>query len=90
MRNCECCVHQARPNGGFKPISFLFRVALLYAALVVTGGTLMNTGHPVAAEAGGLIRQLTFVDPAISWADAKGLAGLAGGLRLMAGGIPIG
>ncbi len=90
MRPCECVYHQSQPQSGFRPLSFLFRVLLLYVALVVTGGTLINTGHPVATEAGRLIQQFTFVDPAIAWADAKGLGGLAGGLRMMAGGIPIG
>jgi hypothetical protein len=89
MRSCACCVHQSVPRSGFRPLSALFQIVLLYAALVVTGGTLINTGHPVAVEAGQLIKSVTFVEPAIGWADAKGFGGLAGGLRMMAGGIPL-
>ena len=89
MRSCPCCVDRSGSRGSFRPVSLLFQIALLYAALVAAGGTLINTGHPVAVEAGELIQAATFVDPAIAWADARGFQAVAGGLRVLAGGIPI-
>ena len=89
MRSCARCVRHQEPRSGFHPLSLLFQIVLLYAALVAAGGTLINTGHPVAVEAGRLIQAVTFVDPAISWANARGFQALASGLRLLAGGIPL-
>ena len=89
MRSCACCANQPVSRSGFRPVSLLFQMVLLYAALVAAGGTLINTGNPVAVETGKLIQAATFVDPAIAWADARGFQGLAGGLRILAGGIPI-
>lgn len=68
-------------------ISTLFKVVLLYVALVVTSGTLINTHHPVAVESGRLIQTLTFVDPAIQWTAMHGYSGVARGLQALAHGI---
>jgi hypothetical protein len=57
---------------------------------VVTGGTLMNTGHPVAMEAGHLLHVVTLIDPAIYWADMQGVEPVAHGLRFISHGVPIG
>ncbi len=89
MCPCPCC-QQVERQRRFRPIAFLFQLIVLYVMLVLGGGTLINTGHPVAQEAGRLIQTVTLVDPAIQWADNHGLNPLAGGLRLVAGGLPVG
>jgi hypothetical protein len=60
---------------------------LLYVGLIFTGGTLIHTGHPVAVETGRLIHTVTFVEPAIKWANSRGFAPLAYGLRTVADGM---
>ena len=92
--NC-CCHHdhcgddgRPRRTGGF--FRTLFSVLLLYATLVFGGGTLINTGHPVAVEAGRLMQLVTFVEPTIGWASHRGYKPLATGLRRLAAGAPIG
>jgi hypothetical protein len=75
MCHCGCCV-QSEPKKK--------------RLLVVTGGTLMNTGHPVAMEAGHLLHVVTLIDPAIYWADMQGVEPVAHGLRFISHGVPIG
>ena len=87
MCQCACCAEPARK--GFRPFVFLFNLLLAWVLLVVGGGTLINTGLPVAVEAGQLIHTVTFVDPTIGWAEARGLETLGHGLRLISHGIPV-
>ncbi len=88
MCPCPCC-QQVERRRRFRPIAFLFQFIVLYMMLVLGGGTLINTGHPVAEEAGRLLQTVTLVDPAIQWADSHGLNPVAGGLRLAAGGLRV-
>ncbi len=88
MCPCPCC-QQVERRRRFRPIAFLFQLVVLYMMLVLGGGTLINTGHPVAEEAGRLLHTVTLVDPAIQWAENHGLNPVAGGLRLAAGGLPV-
>ena len=55
--------------------------------MVFAGGTLINTRHPVAAEAGRLIQTVTFIQPAINWTHNHGYPGAAYGLSVLAHGI---
>ena len=92
---CECCCNrendQPRPRNrrGFRPIRTILHVLLLYGLLVFGGGTLINTGHPVAVETGRLIHTVTFVEPSIYWAQSSGHDALAGGLRILAHGVDL-
>ena len=70
-------------------MSFLFKFVFAYAMLVLISGTLINTGNAVASEAGQLVQTVLFVDPAIAWAETRGIEPLAGGLRFVASGIPV-
>jgi hypothetical protein len=89
MCQCACCTRQeSRPR--FRPVGLILNLALAWLLLVVTGGPLINTGHPVAVEAGRLIRVVTLVDPAIMWADDRGVEPVAEGLRILSHGIPLG
>ncbi|MHC4102376.1 MAG: hypothetical protein ACYS15_12985 [Planctomycetota bacterium] len=90
MCQCGCCVQAEPKKKRFRPFAFLFNMALVWLLLVVTGGTLMNTGHPVAVEAGHLLHVVTLIDPAIYWADMQGVEPVAHGLRFISHGIPIG
>ncbi|MHC4218208.1 MAG: hypothetical protein ACYSU7_07085 [Planctomycetota bacterium] len=90
MCQCGCCVRSEPRKKGFRPIAFLLNMVLVWLLLVVSGGTLINTGHPVAVEAGRLLHVVTFVDPAIIWADTQGVAPVSHGLRLLSHGIPVG
>ncbi|MHC5023271.1 MAG: hypothetical protein ACYTGG_05095 [Planctomycetota bacterium] len=63
---------------------------MLYVLMVFGGGTLINTGHPVAVEVGRMLHLVTFVEPTISWADHAGHDALAGGLRVLAHGVNVG
>ena len=82
----HCCNYAPPARRSPGVISTLFKVLLVYVGLVFAGGTLINTGHPVAAESGRLIHTITFVDPAIRWTQSHGWTHLAGGLQLVAGG----
>lgn len=79
----SCC--SRRHGGGL--ISGLFKLVLLWVGLVFAGGTLINTGHPVAVESGRLIQTVTFVDPAIRWTQSHGYGAVAYGLQAVAGGM---
>ena len=89
MCQCACCGTEVTKRRGFRPVGFLFNMAIAWLVLVVGGGTLINTGHPVATEAGRLIQTVTFVEPATYWADSQGLRHVAVGLRLLSHGIPV-
>ncbi len=79
----------AKPRRRRRPIAFLLNLVLGYLLLVIGGGTLINTGHPVAEEAGRLLHVVTFVEPTIRWADSKDLGTAAYGLRLISHGVPV-
>ncbi len=87
MARCECCQTKTRRPFGF--FSLLFNLLLVYLVLVVGGGTLINTGHPVAVEVGQLFHLVTFVDPTITWADGQGHEPLATTVRFLSNGVPI-
>ena len=90
-RCCQCGCKPERRRGG---VSGLFKAAitlmLIYGSLVFGSGTLMNTGHPVAVEAGRLIQVVTFVEPTINWVERVGHPILASGLTRLASGVEIG
>lgn len=89
MCQCTCCGFRETRRRGFRPIALLFNLALAWLVLVVGGGTLINTGHPVATEVGRLIHTVTLVEPATLWADSQHLGPMANGLRLLSHGIPV-
>ncbi|MCP3902972.1 MAG: hypothetical protein GY715_04985 [Planctomycetes bacterium] len=92
---CNCCCHHDEeaprrrrgPIGGL--VRLLFMVALAWVTLVFGGGTLQRVDHPVAQEAGRMMQFVSFVGPAIYWADGHGHEPLSRGLRMLAHGIPI-
>ncbi len=88
---CPCYSCQNPPRRTFvgKAFSFIVSVVLLYAGSLLVSGTLINTGHPLAVEIGKLIQVVTLVEPSITWADAHDMDGVAKGLRLLSGGLPI-
>ena len=67
----------------------LLQLLMLYVVLVFGGGTLINTGHPVATEVGRIMHLVTFVHPAIHWTDGHGLDPVADGLRVLSRGFPV-
>lgn len=89
MCQCACCGHQETRRRGFRPIALLFNMTIAWLVLVVGGGTLINTGHPVASEAGRLIQTVTLVEPAAHWVESRGFRPMANGLRLLSHGIPV-
>ncbi len=89
MRQCACCGYDEPKKRRFRPIALLFNFALAWLFLVVGGGTLINTGHPVATEAGRLIQTVTLIEPATAWADSKGYQPVATSLRVLSHGIPV-
>lgn len=90
MCQCACCGYEEpKTKRGFRPFALLFNLALTWLILVVGSGTLINTGHPVATEAGRLIQTVTFVEPATIWADNKGYQPVASSLRVLSHGIPV-
>ena len=88
MCNCACSEHPEKRKG-FRPFTMLLNAALLYVGLLVAGGTLVNTGHPVAAEAGHWLQLITFVEPTIHWAQSSGFDHMASGLQFLSAGFPI-
>lgn len=86
---CCCQCENERPKrGGI--FSAIVKLLLLYAVLVIGGGTLINTGHPVAVEVGQILHLVTFVEPASHWAHAQGFEPLAATIDFLAAGLPIG
>lgn len=75
---------------GVGPLGWLFRLFILYFALVFGGGTLMNTNYTVAVEVGKIMQLVTFIDPTIRWAETNGYVGIATGLKALANGAPVG
>ena len=89
MSQCSCCGYEETKKRGFRPIALMFNFAIAWLVLVVGGGTLINTGHPVATEAGRLIQTVTLVEPATIWADARGYQPVATSLRVLSHGFPV-
>ncbi len=89
---CPCCQEQptTTPRRRFRPITVLLNLVLAYALLVVGGGTLINTGHPVAVETGKLMQLVTLVQPTIHWAQTNDHDAVASGLNVLAHGVPVG
>ena len=92
---CHCCGEPnqqpaEKPRKRFRPIAMLLNFVLAYILLVGGGGTLINTGHPVAVEAGKMVQTITFVQPTIHWAETNDHRGVAHGLRVLSNGLPIG
>lgn len=85
---CDCECRQERRRGGGL-ISTIFQIALLYVALVFGGGTLIQTGHPIATDVGELIHTVTFVDPSIGWADRNDHPVIARSLETLAEGVDV-
>ena len=92
---CPCCHARLASNtcgstskrAGGGLISWLFQAMLIYVGLVFTGGTLINTGHPVAVETGRLLHTVTLVEPAIHWTQSHGYGIATYGLQAIAGGM---
>ncbi len=89
MSQCSCCGYDEPNKRRFRPIALMFNFAIAWLVLVVGGGTLINTGHPVATEAGRLIQTVTLVEPATIWADAQGYRPVAISLRVLSHGFPV-
>lgn len=90
MCPCNCRSESTTSTGPrFRPVALLFQLLVAWVVLVLAGGTLKNAGHPVAVETGRLIQTVTFVEPAIDWAQQRGFDSVASGLRAVARGIPI-
>ena len=90
---CQCCPEQpttTAPRRRFRPIAVLLNLVLGYLLLVVGGGTLINTGHPVAVETGKLLQVVTLIQPTIHWAKSNNHDKVAGGLMVLASGLPVG
>ena len=89
---CQCCQEQPTdtPRRRFRPIAVLLNLVLAYVLLVMGGGTLINTGHPVAVEVGKIMQVVTLVEPTIHWAKSNDHYKVAGSLLVLSSGVPVG
>jgi len=87
---CDCRRDDEPGRRRFRPIRFLFHLMFLYVLLVFGGGTLIQTGQPIAVEIGRIFHIVTFVDPTIHWAQTHDQPALAIGLRVLSNGVDVG
>jgi len=71
-------------------IGTLMQLLFAWAILVFAGGTLINTGHPVAVETGRLIHTVTFVEPLDRWAEHRDYDLLSNTVGLLRKGVNVG
>ena len=74
----------------FSILGLTFKIALAYLVLVFGGGTLVQTGNPMAVEVGRFMHTVTLINPTIQWADKNGYKAMAKGLRGLSEGVPLG
>lgn len=65
------------------------QLLFVYAVSVFLGGTLINTGNPVAVETGRLIHTITFVEPATQWSASHGLRPVSFALNFLSEGVDL-
>lgn len=80
--------HQPEKRGG-SILGWLFKIVIAYLILVFGGGTLVQTKNPTAMKVGKIMQTVTFIDPTIKWADARGFTAVATGLRELSEGVPL-
>ena len=85
---CPACHETPRKRRGI--VGTIVQILLTYAILVFTGGTLIQTGHPVAVETGRLMHTVLLVEPATHWTAANHLRPVAGAIDFLARGVDIG
>lgn len=84
--HCQESTARSRRPGLFKTA---FVLLIIYAATVFTGGTLINTGHPIAVELGHILQLVTFVEPLTHWAYGAGIEPVGNVLSFLSGGAPV-
>lgn len=81
------CVNCQKPRRRGSFLGFVAQTLFLYAVAVFLGGTLINTGHPVAVETGRLIHTVTLVGPASHWSAEHGLKPVSYALDFLSNGV---
>jgi hypothetical protein len=89
MCPCYSCQNPPRRSLAGRVVGLVATLAFTYVGLLLLSGTLINTGNPLAIEIGELVQVVTFVEPAIHWAQSSDLDTIANGLRLLSSGLPI-
>lgn len=84
---CPTCHETPRRRRSW--LAAFVQILAVYAVLVFTGGTLIQTGHPVAVETGRLIHTVLLVEPATHWTADHGMKPIAGAIDLLARGVDV-
>ena len=84
-----CCPKNAKAKSSPGILGILTRVVVTYLVLVLAGGTMINTGHPVAMEAGELLHTVLLVEPLTYWTADHSMGYIAHGIQFLADGVPV-
>lgn len=85
---CPNCACETRPKRR-SWLGMIVQVLFVWAALVFSGGTLINTGHPVAVETGRLIQTVTLAEPAARWSEDHGMKPVASAIEFLRHGVDL-
>lgn len=87
-KNCCPTCHES-PRKRRSIFGMIFQILALYAVLVFSGGTLIQSGHPVAEEVGQLMHTVLLVEPATYWTAEHGMRPVSHAINFLSRGVDV-